>query len=104
MLPTNKLTERPYVHNKRIFLSIIIPTFNEADNIVRLLDDIRNRIPKDTEVEILIVDDNSPDGTGSLVEEYIQNDFDPKRNLFDLHQLIIKYQLLESFIGKDEMV
>src|SRR5688572_6279358 len=86
VLQTNQIVETPYIQNERPFLSIVIPTFNEADNIVGLLKDIRNRIPKDTKVEILIVDDDSPDGTGSLVEAYIQNDFNPKRKVLDMAQ------------------
>jgi dolichol-phosphate mannosyltransferase len=86
VLQTNQIVETPYIQKERPFLSIVIPTFNEADNIVGLLKDIRNRIPKDTKVEILIVDDDSPDGTGSLVEAYIQNDFNPKRKVLDMTQ------------------
>jgi dolichol-phosphate mannosyltransferase len=43
---------------------IIIPTYNEMDNIRRLIPDILNRYEN---VDILVVDDNSPDGTGSYV-------------------------------------
>ncbi|MBU5575065.1 MAG: glycosyltransferase family 2 protein [Candidatus Aenigmatarchaeota archaeon] len=50
-------------------LSIVIPTYNEKENIVTLIDKLfsifsLNRIKG----EIIIVDDNSPDGTGLLVE------------------------------------
>jgi dolichol-phosphate mannosyltransferase len=55
-----------------IFLSIVIPTYNESENIIRLVMEIAERIPKDIKSEILIVDDNSPDGTGSLIDEYLQ--------------------------------
>lgn len=44
---------------------IVIPTYNEKENITRLIPDVLNQ---DENAEILIVDDNSPDGTGSLVE------------------------------------
>lgn len=43
---------------------IIIPTYNEMDNIRRLIPDILSRYEN---VDILVVDDNSPDGTGSFV-------------------------------------
>ncbi|OGX91069.1 TIGR04283 family arsenosugar biosynthesis glycosyltransferase [Hymenobacter coccineus] len=43
-------------------LSIIIPTYNEAANISRLVGDLRRHAPPGT-VEILVVDANSPDGT-----------------------------------------
>ena len=46
---------------------IIIPTYNEADNILLLIDRIVN-LP--VNFDILIVDDNSPDDTARLVNEY----------------------------------
>jgi len=59
------------------FLSIVIPTYNESENIIRLVREIAIKIPKDIGTEILIVDDNSPDGTGSLVNRFVQeSDFD----------------------------
>ncbi|UCD55389.1 MAG: polyprenol monophosphomannose synthase [Candidatus Omnitrophota bacterium] len=43
---------------------VVIPTYNEKDNIVRLIEEINLlKLP----IDILIVDDNSPDGTGDLV-------------------------------------
>jgi dolichol-phosphate mannosyltransferase len=59
------------------FVSIIIPTFNESMNIKDLLTQIQAHIPEETNVEIIIVDDNSPDGTGHIVEKYIEE----KKNL-----------------------
>lgn len=47
-------------------LSIVIPTYNEAENIPLLID----RISKlNLDAEIVIVDDNSPDGTADVVKE-----------------------------------
>lgn len=43
---------------------IIIPTYNELDNIQKLIPDILDRYEN---VDILVVDDNSPDGTGNYV-------------------------------------
>lgn len=54
-------------------LSIIIPTYNERHNIVTLLDGIEKNIPRTIFCEILVVDDNSPDGTGKIVENYINS-------------------------------
>ncbi len=51
--------------------SIIIPTYNEAENIILLLDKIKYSIPKETLAEVIIVDDGSPDGTGKIVEDYM---------------------------------
>ena len=53
-----------------MMLSIIIPTYNESQNILNLLNKIRDNLKAGTKVEVLVVDDNSPDGTGKLVEEY----------------------------------
>jgi len=50
---------------------IVIPTFNERENIARLIGEIRNRkVPAD----ILVVDDDSPDGTGKIVTKIAQSD------------------------------
>ena len=58
--------------SENLFLSIIIPTYNEAENILKLIDAIRYHLPNDISAEIIIIDDNSPDGTGILVERYIK--------------------------------
>ena len=52
-------------------ISIIIPTYNEAGNIRRLLDEIRKQI-NSKDFEIIIVDDNSPDMTWKIVDKYIE--------------------------------
>jgi dolichol-phosphate mannosyltransferase len=54
-----------------ITFSIIIPTYNESENILRLISEIEKNLPTSDFTEIVIVDDNSPDGTGKLVENYI---------------------------------
>ena len=58
--------------SKNLFISIVIPTYNESENILKLIDAIIHHIPSDISSEIIIVDDNSPDGTGILVERYIK--------------------------------
>jgi len=52
-------------------ISIIVPTYNESQNIVSILKSIRESIPKGIHTETIVVDDNSPDGTGKIVEDYI---------------------------------
>jgi len=49
-------------------LSIILPTYNEAENIVPLIKKIQSVVK--VRKEIIVVDDNSPDGTAQLVSEY----------------------------------
>ena len=44
---------------------VIIPTYNEAENIEKFLVQVRTDAPS---IEILVVDDNSPDGTSQIAE------------------------------------
>lgn len=51
---------------------IIIPTYNEKDNIselIRRLNDVRKKLKFD----VLFIDDNSPDGTSSEIQKYMKN-------------------------------
>jgi len=50
---------------------VIIPTYNEADNIIQLMTEIH---AVDDAIHILVVDDNSPDKTWELVEKRKEND------------------------------
>jgi dolichol-phosphate mannosyltransferase len=45
---------------------VIVPTYNEADNVRELLPRI---LEQDPAIEVLVVDDKSTDGTGAIVEE-----------------------------------
>lgn len=53
--------------NRRVL--VVIPTYNECDSIIRLIPLVLEQAP---ELEILVVDDNSPDGTGALVERFAE--------------------------------
>jgi cellulose synthase/poly-beta-1,6-N-acetylglucosamine synthase-like glycosyltransferase len=48
---------------------LVIPTYNEAENIRVVLQDL---LELETPVDILVVDDGSPDGTGDLVASHPQ--------------------------------
>lgn len=51
-------------------VSIVLPTYNEKDNIIRLVEKIMNSINKITQAyEIIIVDDNSVDKTGIICKK-----------------------------------
>lgn len=50
---------------------IIIPTYNEAENLPRLVGRIRQSVPS---AHVLIVDDSSPDGTGDLADTLAATD------------------------------
>ena len=47
---------------------VIVPTYNERENIARLIDNVLGQDPR---LEILVVDDGSPDGTAEIVEGII---------------------------------
>ena len=50
---------------------IIIPTYNEKENIHIIVDKVFSVLP---EANILVVDDNSPDGTGKIVDKMMTSD------------------------------
>lgn len=52
-------------------LSIVVPTFNERDNIGLLIENL-GKTMGDTSWELIVVDDDSPDGTAELVKEISQ--------------------------------
>ena len=45
---------------------VIVPTYNERDNVVRLVEQV---LAQDERIDMLIVDDGSPDGTGAIADE-----------------------------------
>jgi dolichol-phosphate mannosyltransferase len=45
---------------------VIVPTYNESENLPRLIPSILSRDPR---LEVLVVDDASPDGTGRIADE-----------------------------------
>ena len=56
-------------------VSIILPTYNESGNIVELIEAIQAQLGRDNLVhEIVVVDDNSPDGTAELVKQRFSDD------------------------------
>ncbi len=44
---------------------VVIPTYNEAENLVPLVEEILRRVPR---LHVLVVDDKSPDGTGEIAD------------------------------------
>ncbi len=54
----------------KVPLSIVLPTYNESPNITRIMDSIAKVLQEDIVTEIIIVDDNSPDGTGDIAGRY----------------------------------
>ena len=54
-------------------LSLIIPTFNEKENVELLIPQLVELL-QDTSFEIIVVDDNSPDGTAKCVRKLAKKD------------------------------
>ena len=80
---------------------IFTATYNEADNIESLIQEIKQYLPNQT---ILVVDDASPDGTGRILDrlaeesEWVHVIHRPKKlGLGSAHKLAMKYALLHEF-------
>jgi dolichol-phosphate mannosyltransferase len=58
---------------------VVIPTYNESDNVRGIVDRVRRAAPT---VDVLIADDNSPDGTGAIADELAAAD----RQIHVLHR------------------
>jgi dolichol-phosphate mannosyltransferase len=52
-------------------VAVIIPTFNEAENLEEIVGRVRAAVPA---ADILVADDNSPDGTGEIAEKLAAGD------------------------------
>ena len=50
---------------------ILIPTYNERENLPRIVSRVRSAVPT---VDILVLDDNSPDGTGAVADDLAGTD------------------------------
>ena len=74
-MPTSRATRSPPLGaeaSARQRALVIVPTYNERENIARLIETV---LSQDRRLEVLVVDDGSPDGTASIVEEIMsQND------------------------------
>ena len=54
-------------------ISIIVPTYNESKNIRGILEYIQKSIPENLKAETIVVDDNSPDHTAKIAEDYFHS-------------------------------
>lgn len=67
-----KVSESSFISDlkplEKIEISIVIPTYNEKENLANLIKKIQYSL-ETTSFEIIIVDDNSPDGTGKIADE-----------------------------------
>ena len=63
---------------------VIIPTYNELQNLPLITSRVRAAVP---EVDILVVDDNSPDGTGKAADKLAAEDA-----FFETDQLALRFR------------
>ncbi|MFL0768040.1 MAG: glycosyltransferase, partial [Prochlorococcus sp.] len=68
-MPATHSAER----TKREHLSVVLPTYNERDNILPLLKELL-ALAQPYKLELLVVDDDSSDGTAELVRELAHHD------------------------------
>ena len=66
-------TSSYYTVSMALALAVVIPTLNEAANVLPLLDRLRETL-RDMEWEVIFVDDNSLDGTASAIREIARTD------------------------------
>ena len=64
-------TPPPPAHDGLGRVVMVIPTYNEADNLEWIVGRLRSAVP---EVDLLVVDDGSPDGTGDLADKLAASD------------------------------
>ncbi len=79
---------------------LVIPTYNERDNIERLVREIQQR---ELGLDLLIIDDNSPDGTGAVADEFTKQwpvtviHRKKKLGIGSAHQLGFQYAIEQQY-------
>jgi dolichol-phosphate mannosyltransferase len=66
IVPPSEREAAPSSERSDLRCLVIIPTYNECESLPRIVPLV---LAKDPRIDVLIVDDNSPDGTGDLAEE-----------------------------------
>ena len=59
------------MQEEKLKVSLITPTYNESENVPILVEEIFSIVgaEPDIDLELIVVDDNSPDGTGKIAED-----------------------------------
>ena len=65
------MSENPSPEPTRERGLVLIPTYNEADNVELIVDRVRGSVP---ELDVLVIDDGSPDGTGEIADKIAAHD------------------------------
>jgi dolichol-phosphate mannosyltransferase len=87
------------VKPRKAKLSIVVPTYNESQNIVRILDSIAETLSPYTAAEIIVVDDNSPDGTAEIASLHAKNISDNKKLYVEIIRREGKFGLSSAIIA-----
>ena len=77
-------------------LAVVIPTYNEADNLSAMAEALF-ALPL-PQLQILVVDDNSPDGTG-IVADRLANDYNVGRQPGDRPRLLVIHRTTKGGLG-----
>ncbi len=65
-----------------VLISVIVPTYNRADDLLRVLDSLLNQTMDITDYEVIVVNDGSTDNTSEVLDAYSQR----KTNVRAIHQ------------------
>lgn len=57
---------------------VVTPTYNEAENITKLIESV---LSQGSEIEMLVIDDNSPDGTATIIKQLMETN--PRLHLIE---------------------
>ncbi|MCE9534325.1 MAG: polyprenol monophosphomannose synthase [Planctomycetes bacterium] len=68
---TSRIEKHPVARAAEPRILVDVATYNEGENIAKLIEEIHQFLPN---AHILVVDDNSPDGTGKIVDEIAAKD------------------------------
>ncbi len=69
--PNNGMSSQPPDRGTLGRVVVLIPTYNERENLTRIVTRVRVSVPA---ADILVLDDNSPDGTGEVASKLAAND------------------------------
>lgn len=87
-----------------ICISLILPTYNEAKNLPVMIEELFGTLQKYPEIdlEVIVVDDNSPDKTGRIAEELSERY--PIRVIHRPRKLGLGSAVRDGFVASDRMI
>ena len=67
-------SESVTVSSPPLSLSVVLATFNEKDNLGPMVEQLKELLGKRYQLELVVVDDDSPDGTSELAQQLARQD------------------------------